>query len=662
MSYRRDRQSSLRTGRFSSDAEETLPYSYANSSRTSPSNDAAQSRNPFSSPFDTPEDDDLLTIPTIPGPRRPPVGSRSASRASSRRLATPSNGRYLSPYATPGASRRTSVSSRRQSLSSETSQQALFFYGRKEGPYAYEHDASSSVDVLNTQTATEKFDIGPTTNLLWDPSYVEDDDDLHDPTKDNPKRDTQIWTRRGAVNLGGLAFIVVGLVFLFIGLPAITFWRASHAGCQGDTCLNVGDRALLVKPRTSLIDPDTPASARQKVDSSGKTLNLVFSDEFEQDGRTFYPGDDQFFEGKDIWYWATEDLEWYTPDAVTTTGGYLELRMDAHVTHGLDYRSGMVQSWNLLCFKGGLIEVSVQLPGSGSAAGLWPAVWTMGNLGRPGYGATTDGMWPYSYQGCDVGITPNQSRTDGLSWLPGMRLPSCICNASESAGTYGYGCSSPEIDIIEASVGTITDGTDVGVVSQTYQLAPFDDFYEPNYAYVEIYNDSITTMNSYTGGPYQQAFSGVSTLNNQWYQDVTSGTSQFQTYSFEYVPGSSSSSMIQWNIGGEPVWKLQASSLGPNGNIASRPISEEPMSIIMNLALSNSFAAIDWPELQFPAVMKIDYVRIYQSGTSSVTCDPLGWETTQYIADHPAAYTNPNVTLWADAGYTKPKNRLMNGC
>ena len=96
------------------------------------------------------------------------------------------------------------------------------------------------------------------------------------------------------------------------------------------------------------------------------------------------------------------DLPGYDPDAVTTTGGYLELRLDAFVNHGLNYRSGMVQSWNKLCFKGGLIEVSLQLPGAGDVSGLWPAVWTMGNLGRAGYGATTDGMWPYSYQACDV--------------------------------------------------------------------------------------------------------------------------------------------------------------------------------------------------------------------------------------------------------------------
>jgi len=33
------------------------------------------------------------------------------------------------------------------------------------------------------------------------------------------------------------------------------------------------------------------------------------------------------------------------------------------------------------------------LPGSPDISGLWPAAWTMGNLGRAGYGATTDGMW-----------------------------------------------------------------------------------------------------------------------------------------------------------------------------------------------------------------------------------------------------------------------------
>lgn len=360
--------------------------------------------NPFNGPFDTP-DEDHLTIPTIPAPQyRRPIfrGSSTISRSSSR-IATPSNGRYLSPYATPGASRRSSFVSRRLSTDTDASTHDLFWSGRNDGPYAFEHDPNSSID-LSTQTVTEKFDIGPTTSLLWDPAYVEDDDDLHDPTKDNPKRDTDIWTRRGMVNLGGLFLIIFGLLVIFIAVPAITFWRAENSTCTGDSCLNVGKRALLVKPRKSLIDSDTPSSAMTKTDGSGDTLSLVFSDEFSQDGRTFYPGDDQFFEAKDLWYWPTQDLEWYDPDAVTTRDGYLELRLDAFKNHDMNYRSGMIQSWNMLCFKGGMIEVSVQMPGSGTGSGLWPAVWTMGNLGRPGYGATTDGMWPYSYQGCDVRV------------------------------------------------------------------------------------------------------------------------------------------------------------------------------------------------------------------------------------------------------------------
>jgi hypothetical protein len=33
-------------------------------------------------------------------------------------------------------------------------------------------------------------------------------------------------------------------------------------------------------------------------------MKLVFSDEFNTDGRTFYPGDDPFWEAEDLHYWA----------------------------------------------------------------------------------------------------------------------------------------------------------------------------------------------------------------------------------------------------------------------------------------------------------------------------------------------------------------------
>lgn len=72
----------------------------------------------------------------------------------------------------------------------------------------------------------------------------------------------------------------------------------------------------------------------------------------------------------------------------------------------------------------------------------------MGNLGRPGYGATTDGTWPYTYDSCDVGTFPNQTYANGsgpaaalhtdqgrekynfeLSWLTGQKL-SCVLSCS----------------------------------------------------------------------------------------------------------------------------------------------------------------------------------------------------------------------------------------
>jgi beta-glucanase (GH16 family) len=63
-----------------------------------------------------------------------------------------------------------------------------------------------------------------------------------------------------------------------------------------------------------------------------------------------------FREAVDLHYWVTGDLEWYTPDAVTTAGGNLVITMQQQNSHNLNYTSGMLQSWNKLCFTGGIIE------------------------------------------------------------------------------------------------------------------------------------------------------------------------------------------------------------------------------------------------------------------------------------------------------------------
>lgn len=155
-----------------------------------------------------------------------------------------------------------------------------------------------------------------------------------------------------------------------------------------------------------LIDPDTPADALTRTSLEGEEMVLVFSDEFNTDGRSFYPGDDPFWEAQDLWAHGTGDYEWYDPAAVTTAGGNLVITAIEHESHNLNFRSGHLSSWNKMCFTGGYIEVRVQLPGSSSVAAWWPAAWTMGNLGRANYGATTEGTWPYTYEACDIGTLP----------------------------------------------------------------------------------------------------------------------------------------------------------------------------------------------------------------------------------------------------------------
>jgi beta-glucanase (GH16 family) len=57
-------------------------------------------------------------------------------------------------------------------------------------------------------------------------------------------------------------------------------------------------------------------------------------------------------------------MEWYDPAAITTKDGSLEISLIEKETHGLHYQGGMMGTWNKFCFTGGLVEASVQLPGS----------------------------------------------------------------------------------------------------------------------------------------------------------------------------------------------------------------------------------------------------------------------------------------------------------
>ncbi|GME31982.1 glycoside hydrolase family 16 protein [Neofusicoccum parvum] len=535
-------------------------------------------------------------------------------------------------------------SSRRTSWSSESAESRGPFFSPFDDSRAPSRAGSDDDSAFNTQTVSEKYNITPSAGLLLFPEDVEKDDWLHEPDPaDKEVRDCNIWNKRGMLNIGGLALLTLGLLMLFIGYPILTFAQKlidpTGGACAKDpNCVDV-HQDLLKNVRTGLIDPDTPDSVKsRKSYYSGKKQVLVFSDEFNTDGRTFYDEDDPYFQAVDLWYGVTQDLEWYDPDAVTTKDGTLNIRFEAFANHDLEYRSGMLQSWNKLCFKGGHLEASISLPGRGDTVGFWPGFWAMGNLGRPGYAATTDGTWPYSYSDtCDAGITANQSSTDGINYLPGMRLPACTCDGEDHPSP-GNSRSAPEIDVIEASNAPLSTGEYIGVVSQSCQLAPFDIWYQPDYDFFEVYDHSVTTINPYAGGPYQQAISGLSNLNNDWYDG-----NAYQTYAFDYTPGDDG--FITWHVGDEPMWTLDARAIGPNGNVAQRVIPQEPMSLIINFGMSDSFSTINLTGIAstLPATMRIDYIRIYQDEDSE-------------------PYANINLTRWHQTDYDWPQNSLVHDC
>lgn len=490
--------------------------------------------------------------------------------------------------------------------------------------------------------------------------YIHNPDPIADAHYDKNRflYDLKNLDRRSFGGLVGLILMFCAGFVVFVLLPILTYSGATnHARPPSYEILTNYRYPLSSSIRTNLVDKDTPEEALWKENKDGEKWKLVFSEEFNAEGRTFYDGDDQFMQAVDIHYDATKDLEWYDPDAASTANGSLVLRMDAFKNHDLFYRSAMMQSWNKLCFTQGMILVSAMLPNYGSKTGLWPGLWTMGNLGRPGYLASTEGVWPYTYESCDAGITPNQSSPDGISFLPGQRLNSCTCKGEDHPNA-GTGRGAPEIDIIE---GEVSGGIFTGVASQSYQIAPMDVWYYPDMQWVEIEDLTLTSMNTYTGGPFQQAVSGTTVLNNSWYERGE-GAGHYQIYGFE-LKNDNENGHLTWYVGEEPTLTLHAKALGPNGNVGPRLLSKEPMSIVMNFGVSNNWAYIDWPTMMFPSHVRVDNIRIYQPEDEiNVTCDPDDYPTVDYIEAHKVAYMNPNLTSWEDTGFPIPKNKLANNC
>ena len=159
--------------------------------------------------------------------------------------------------------------------------------------------------------------------------------------------------------------------------------------------------SLACSPRPSRwVDKDTPQRHHCKV-VDGEELQLVFSDEFQ----TAHAGPT----GIDLDKWSpTEAIDtdtygdtYLSPRLVSVANGSLNLSAadQGHASAG--YTGAQVTSWNKFCYTGGYLEVRYKMPGRPrEGLGIWPAIWTLGNLARDNFPSSVDNVWPFSYDRC----------------------------------------------------------------------------------------------------------------------------------------------------------------------------------------------------------------------------------------------------------------------
>jgi beta-glucanase (GH16 family) len=213
------------------------------------------------------------------------------------------------------------------------------------------------------------------------------------------------------------------------------------------------------------VDPDTKEQNKKLRSNTDKEeYELVMSDEFNRDGRHFKDGydpawtgiehsdDDQTAQGRrSLHYYNSSSQYLITRNGslvITTTTEDTKWRgwnpyKKKYDTMERHFRSGMVQSWNKFCFTGGILEVSVKLPGRHDIGGLWPAVWLLGNLGRATFEQSTNLMWPWSYEECNRELQHAQE------------ISGCDVTSHYNLQP-GKGRGAIEIDIIEAMAGPNT--------------------------------------------------------------------------------------------------------------------------------------------------------------------------------------------------------------
>ena len=338
-----------------------------------------------------------------------------------------------------------------------------------------------------------------------------------------------------------------------------------------------------------------------------------------------------------------------------------------------NYQSGMVQGWNKFCFLGGIVKVKAKLPGKYNIGGLWPAIWLMGNLARATYVGSSNNMWPWSYDTCNR----KKQRSQIVS--------ACnVVNFYQLKSHQGRGA--PEIDILEVMGGSenmaaagLKTTTNKPYLSSSLQISPGITENRPTTgtppAKGTWYEEGIeygtnTTLNIFFYGeelvvnPQQKdltyvadAISGNTNIGPEHFEE-------FHEYTVDWQPGEDG--YIKWYIDGVMIHSIDSRTLNITGGL----IPEEPMYLLMNVAMSSTWGFVSPPPPgcgpngvpcfdcgksacscacpqnlcdNFPAHMLIDSVRVYQNMNAPehiVGCSPPSKPTATYIKGHQSLYMN----------------------
>eukprot|EP00596_Hydrurales_sp_CCMP1899_P010011 CAMPEP_0119039412 /NCGR_PEP_ID=MMETSP1177-20130426/8873_1 /TAXON_ID=2985 /ORGANISM="Ochromonas sp, Strain CCMP1899" /LENGTH=582 /DNA_ID=CAMNT_0007003233 /DNA_START=119 /DNA_END=1864 /DNA_ORIENTATION=- len=455
---------------------------------------------------------------------------------------------------------------------------------------------------------------------------------------------------------------------------------------------------LILSQTTSFsgwIDPDTIFDHKTMVSyTDGKTYDLVMSDEFNREGRSFKDGDDPMWTAIDK---SDDDqtaqgrgsLQFYNASQVTTENGFLVIKTTTEDTKwkgfnpyknqkeemSRHFKSGMVQSWNKFCFTGGIFEVDIQFPGRHDVGGLWPAIWLLGNLGRATFESSTNLMWPWSYGDCDRSMQSAQE------------ISGCDVTQHYSLIS-GKGRGATEIDLVEVMPGPdsklpmLKNNVHRPYSSMTLQLAPGIPASQhrpfagtlPEWGFTWYKNltyGANTSINPFFYGTYLAATKasdpiGRSTKESYQCDALSSMMTLNETYfnspkrfRLEWQPGSDG--YIHWYVDGEFRFGVEGEGITAFG----AKIPDEPSYMIMNTAISTSWGFPNPPfgcneydckttEGQcgfnpgfcksLPAKFLIDNVRVYQNKDDprqNIGCNPKDRPTRKFIKAKEYRYSIP---------------------